>query len=178
MDIALLKLRGHEAALLARAQEVYRWRNLRDGEPGDAVFESLETYVTLYQERYGSAEDALSQGVVYGRRRRGPSPADLDEVARLLVNGDASNHNVTGDVNTSRSLLPTGLADLTPKESDLLAKTMVIYQRKNRRGCQPRDVVLESLELYIKLYELLSTPQDELSKVAVFGPNAGETPAE
>ncbi len=177
MDIALLKLRGHEAALLARAQEVYRWKNLRDGEPGDAVLAGLETYATLYQERYGSEEDALSQEVVYGPRRRRPSPADLDEVARRLVDGGASNHNGNGDVNASRILLGRELGDLTPEESVLLAKTMVIYQRKNRRGCQPKDVVLESLELYIKLYELLSTPPDELSKVAVFGPNAGETPA-
>lgn len=202
MDLSLLNLHAQEAPLLTRAQEIYRWKNLRHGEPGDVVAESLGTYVTLYQKRYGSEEDALSEAVVHGPRRRRPShadldevarevvagpgrerssPADLDEVARLLVNGGASDNgnarNGFEGVKTSRILPNKGPADLTPKEPDLLAKAMVIYERKNGRGCQPKDVVIESLELYTKLYELLSAPRDELSRGAVFGPRNGDTPA-
>jgi len=181
MNLSLLNLGALEAPLLTRAQEIYRWKNLRGGEPGDVVTESLRTYVTLYQKRYGSEEDALSEAVVYGPRRRRPPLADLDEVARLLVTGAASNkgnvRNGFEDVKTSRVLPNKGLADLTPTESDLLASSMVIYERKNGRACQPKDVVIESLELYIKLYELLSTPRDELSRGAVFGPRNGDTPA-
>ena len=182
MDVALLNLRSQEGELLARAQEIYRWKNLRDGEPGDVVTQSLETYLKLYQGRYGSEEDTLSQGVVYGPRGERPSHADLDEVARRLVNGGGSSNRGharkrIGDVNTSSVLPKNGLADLPSKEADRLGKAMIIYQRMNRRACKPREVVLESLGLYIKLYELLSTPRDELSRDAVFGPNSGEVPA-
>jgi len=181
MDVALLHLRSQESELLARAQEIYRWKNLRDGEPADVLTESLETYLKLYQGRYGSEEDMLSQGVVYGPARDRPSPVDLDEVARLLVDGGASSNRRArkgvGGADISRISSTKGLANVPSEDADLLAKTMIIYQRKNRRACKPRELVLESLGLYIRLYELLSTPQDHLSSGAVHGPMSGDTPA-
>jgi len=177
MDLALLNLGEAERELLNRAQEIYRWKNLRDGEPGEVITECLETYLKLFQTRYGSEEDALSQGVVYGVRQERPSPADLDEVARQLVNGNASNN----DVKAHRTTLDGRISRVSPSkgqpEPDLMGRAITIYQRKNRRGCQPREVVKESLEIYIKLYELLSIPQDELSTGAVHGPESGDVPA-
>jgi len=182
MDLALLNLREPERELLTRAQEIYLWKNLRDGEPGEVITECLETYLKLFQTRYGSEEDALSQGVVYGLRQQRPSPADLDEVARRLVNGGGPTKNENGrsgtrDAEIARTPPIRGLPGRSHEKSDLLARAMNIYRRKNRRGCGPKEVVKESLEIYIKLYELLSTSQDELSKGAVHGPESGDMPA-
>lgn len=182
MDIALLKLGALERELLARAQEIYRWKNLRDGEPGEMITECLETYIKLFQTRYGSEEDALSRGVVYGLRQEKPSPADLDEVARQLVNGGGSNNGLKArrrvrDGRISRVLPSRGQLNQSPGKEDLLGRAMTIYQRKNRHGGRPKEVVKESLEIYIKLYELLSNPPDELSNGAVHGPKSGDLPA-
>ena len=182
MDVPLLKPRASERELLTRAEEIYRWKNLRDGDPGEVITDSLETYQKLFLTRYGSEEDALSQGVVYGSRQKRPSPGDLDEVARRLVNRGGPNKNGNGrsgtrDSRIARTPPSRGLPDQSHGESDLLARAMIIYQRKNRRGCGPKEVVKETLETYIKLYELLSTPQDELSRGAVHGPESGDIPA-
>lgn len=182
MDLALLNFREPERELLTRAQEIYRWKNLGDGEPGEVITECLETYQKLFLTRYGSEEDALSRGVVYGLSQERPSPGDLDEVARLLVNGGGPNGNgdrwsETRAGKLARTPPIRGLPGQSHEEPDLLARAMIIYRRKNRRGCGPKDVVKESLEIYIKLYELLSTPQDELSRGAVHGPESGDLPA-
>jgi len=182
MDLALLNLREPERELLTRAQEIYRWKNLRDGEPGEVITECLETYQKLFLTRYGSEEDVLSQGVVYGLRRERPSPGDLDEVAHRLVNGSGPNKSGNGrsetlDGETARTPPIRGLPGQSHEESDLLARALVIYRRKNRRDCGPKDVVKESLEIYIKLHELQSNPKDELSRSAVHGPESGDVPA-
>jgi len=79
------------AELLERALVVYRAKHgarAADVAPRDVVVECIATYLELYEPRYGEP-DALSRRVVYGAWAPRPSVRDLDEVARLVVNGGA-----------------------------------------------------------------------------------------
>ncbi len=76
----------NEAELLKRAMYVYKKKHKARCQPKDVIIEALETYLELYEREYGE-QDELSRVIVYGQRYNKASVVDLDEVARLLVNG-------------------------------------------------------------------------------------------
>ena len=79
-------LDDNEAELLKRAVYVYRQKHKTRCQPKDVIIEALETYLELYEREYGE-QDELSRVAVYGPRRVKAQVTDLDDVARLLVNG-------------------------------------------------------------------------------------------
>jgi len=67
-----------------RATLVCQHKNGGPRKPRQAIVESLEVYLHLYELAYGP-QDPLSRAVVHGPPSAPVSVTDLDEVARLVV---------------------------------------------------------------------------------------------
>ncbi len=198
MNITALDFTASEEALLDRAVYVCRQKSMAACTPEEAITEALGAYLALFEPRYGQP-DELSRAVVYGSRHGRAPAADLDEVARLLVNGhrpsapapatdldEVARRLVTGDTGTRRqgdkmargqgddSPLPQsppldGL-ELADDERALVRRATLVCQHKNGGPRMPRQAIVESLEVYLRLYELAYGPQDPLSRTVVHGP--------
>lgn len=80
-----------EEELLRRARYVYRQKNMAPCGLKDVVIESLQTYLDLFERRYG-IRDELSREVVYGPQHARAPVTSLDDVASLLVRSGKCYH--------------------------------------------------------------------------------------
>lgn len=172
--------------------------------PEQAITEALGTYLALFGPRYGQP-DELSQAVVYGSRHTRAPVTDLDEVARLLVNRHRPStptpaadldevarrlvHGSKGDGQMGRwgdgervapppyhpTSPPPEELDLTD-EHQLVQRATLVCRRKNGSPQTLREVIVESLEVYLRLYEPAYGPQDSLSRTVVHGPQSAPVP--
>jgi len=203
LNITALNFTAGEESLLDRAVYVCRQKNMAACTPEEAITEALGAYLALFEPRYGQP-DELSRAVVYGSRQARAPVTDLDEVARLLVNGHrppapapasdldevarrlvqqgdrgigrwGDGERVTPSPHLPTSPPPEGLG-LTDDERELVRRAMLVCQHKNGGSRMSRQAIVESLEVYLRLYELTYGPQDPLSRTVVHGPPPAPVP--
>ncbi len=167
--------------LLRRAAHVFSRRNGLSGDPKEVSFEALRIYLKMFGWRYGEEEDRLSKSVVHGLQPVEAPAKDLDEVALRLVNGARGYRRRNGGaaitgVPAEAPLveLPVGLDE---REAELLRRAMYVFRRKNGRPANPTEVILEALELCLKMFwRWYGEEQDELSTIVVYGQPNVEAP--
>ncbi len=167
--------------LLRKASHVFRQRSGLSANPKEVSFEGLRIYLKVYGWRYGEEEDRLSKSVVHGLRRVEAPAKDLDEVALRLVSGARGRRGRNS--HTPATGVPTAAPPVEPpvgldeREAELLSRATYVFRRKNGRPANPAEVILEALELYLKMFwRWFGEAQDELSTVVVHGQQDMEAP--